>query len=325
MHLGEGLHLQVRELSGAPLKRSTFRSWSGASISARALCALVPALIAHGCAHPEVRARTVASEIRGPAVVRDFIALRKSSSRLSHMGLSETRLRGFSDKTIEDLYDAVGRVTFHLPDDSDSLALQARLLMEKVARGTRTERDLRDMYLAYVAARDFTAAKNLRTASPGVEFPFVPEILPPSKESANVRWRAYDILEEGEKARLLDLPLGTGSKVVVAMLTSCGVTERALQEILADAQVAESFRASGFLLTTRFDAKGVAKWRGHFGFEKVYVAAKAADFPGIDFRSSPHFYFLKDGKVVSHFEGWGKGDGYDTMAQLRDGLKTIAP
>lgn len=282
-------------------------------------------LAAFGCAGPESRALSAAREIQAPPVIRDLPKLRASSARLAEeLDRSDSRLHSFSDETVARLCDATARVTFHFPDDSRAVALQRRLLDEKLSRRIQTERDVRDMYLAYVGARSFGAAAEFRRKFPEAQLPFVPEILPPVAQASGGLWQAYDVFEEGAKAKLVDLPIGTGPRIVVSMLTSCGVTERAVKDILGTPEFAEKFRAEGYLVTMRFDSQGVANWRRHFDFGKVYLGSNAGSFPGLDFRSSPHFFFLRDGKVVYHFEGWGQGEGYDTSAQFREGLKALA-
>lgn len=282
------------------------------------------ALAGIGCAGPESRALSVAREIQAPPVIRDIPKLRASTARLMELDLSDPRLHRFSDETVARLCDATARATFHIPEDARAVALQRRLLDVKRSRRIQTDRDVRDMYLAYVGARMFEAAAKWRQDFPDVQLPFVPEILSSDAKAAGGLWQAYDVLEEGAKVKLVDLPIGTGPRIVVSMLTSCGVTERAVKDILGNPEFAEKFRAEGYLVTMRFDSQGVANWRRHFDFGKVYLGSNAGSFPGLDFRSSPHFFFLRDGKVVYHFEGWGQGEGYDTSAQFREGLKALA-
>ncbi|HBL17826.1 MAG TPA: hypothetical protein DD417_14025 [Elusimicrobia bacterium] len=277
-----------------------------------------------GCAGPETRVLAIADRIPGPGVIiRDPDKLDAVAALFGEEDLSEANLRRYSDKTIALLYRSLRRTTFYLPEQERYIVLLRRLLAEHLRRGTQTDDDVKNMYKAYLGARMFESAGDLRKQFPGLAFPATPEIVASSAMPEATRWRAYEISEGGGKAELTALPLGQGAKIVVVMFPGCSVAERALTEVLGDAEFADRFKANGLLVTERFDSVGVAKWKSHFNFDAVYITSKASDFPGLDFRSSPQFYFLEDGKVVYHFEGWDTGKEFDTAALLRKGLKAL--
>ncbi len=276
-----------------------------------------------GCVSREAGVRHIAGKIQDVEFVRRLVDISRPAARLRDSELAESRLRTYSDETIERLYQALAHVTFFLAEQHRYVRLQQDVLSEKTRRHTRNRGDVKDMYKAYVGARLFDEARELRSISPEGEFPTIPEIVIASGVPAMARWRAYDVSDLGRTARLIELPLERGTSVVLTMWTGCSVSERALTDILNDGEFAERFRAHGLLLTERFDAVGVEKWKEHFKFSDVYIANKASDFPGLNFLASPQFFFLKGGKVVYEFRGWSSHEDSRTRASLRRGMKAL--
>ena len=285
--------------------------------------ALIAAVIMAGCAGRDGRVLAVADKIQMPKTIRNLDDLRVPAASLSERDFSTTRLRRYSDKTIDRLYQSLGRVTFFLAEQHRYVGFQQNLLAEKIRRKTQTESDVADMYAAYVGARMFENAKDLRMQFPDIRFPDVPDVVVSSGVSKATRWRVYEVSERGNRAELAALHLDHGVKIVLVMLTGCQIAERAMTKVLADKEFSGEFRANGLLLTDRFDSVGVANWKSHFDFNNVYIVKAAGDFPGFDFLSSPQFYFLKDGEILYHFKGWGDGEGSPAPARFRRGLEAL--
>ncbi len=296
-------------------------------MSVRASLAVVAAAVVAvscGCAGPEARVLAVADRILGSErTSSDQLELKESAALLKEADFSPRRLAGYSDDAIDRLFRSVRRTTFQLPEELRFVDWQRRLLKEKVRRGRLIESDATDMFKAYLGARLFDSARAVRREFPGSKFPVLPEVAESLGIGDGGRWAVYDVSEGGEKVRLEALPLGTGAKIVIVILTGCGVSERAMTEILGNPEFAERFRAHGMLLTEQFDSVGVQMWRSHFKFGSVYIARKGSDFPGFNFRSSPQFYFLKDGRIVDYFDGWGDDEGLDATSRLGEGMKAI--
>lgn len=281
-------------------------------------------LVLSGCAGPEVRILAVADRIlNSERTSRDQVQLKESAALLREADFSPRRLAGYSDETVARLFRSVRRTTFQLPEEIRFIDWQRRLLREKVRRGRLIEGDAVDMFKAYLGARLFDSARAVSQEFPGAKYPPLPAVVASPGIGDEGRWVVYDVLEGGEKVRLEALPLGAGAKIVVVILTGCGVSELAMTEILANPEFAGRFRGHGALLTEQFDSVGVEMWKNHFKFGSVFIARKGSDFPGFNFRSSPQFYFLKDGRIVDYFDGWGASGGLGAISRLGEGMKAI--
>lgn len=282
-------------------------------------------LTAAACAGPETRVREAAAAIRQTdhkmGDVRAEIS--SASGRLRDRDMSEQLIRSYSDETLTLLHDAARTTAFYFPDRARFVAAQQSSLDEKIRRGKATEYDIADMYKAYLGARMFSSAESLRKRFPNERLPSAPEVVV-TAVVPNGQWRAYDLSEGWKKAKLMSLPLDDGPRVVMVMHTGCSVAERAMGQLLKDPETASEFRRLGLLVTLRFDAEGIWKWRDHFHFHEIYIADKADQYPGFDFNASPQFYFMNGGRIVRHFEGWDStGASENGKAGWLAGLRAI--
>ena len=281
------------------------------------LCA---AMIA-GCAGPEARVIKIADKIHTIAAKRE-INKKEMTAAAGHFKkehFSEKQLKDYSDKTLSALSEVSGTLAFYSPEQELYLTRQEKTFNEKVRRNNQVADDVESMAWSYIAARMFDKARKIRQQFPSASIPFIPPTITVDTGSSAARWPVYDIFEDGEKIELKELHLENGPKIVVSMFTCCSAAERAMAKILADPGLAPAFRKHGVLLTDRFDVKGILMWREHFNFPNVYIAYKASRLQDFDFNISPYFYFLKDGKVLSRAEGWGK----NSQQEILKGLEAI--
>lgn len=279
-----------------------------------------------GCVSPEARIGHVVQRINAadlaPADMKDL--LQESAFSLRDHHVSPEALKAYSDETISRLFEATRRVAFYLPESKRCLSMQERVLEEKIRRHIHTKDDLEDMFKTYLEARLFTEAGTLKKRFPDAKFPTGPDTIVYGSTSTEVGWRAFSISEGGRRAELQVLKLGEGPKIVLVMLPGCPVAEKAMTQIMEDSTLVEAFREHGFIVTLRMDSFGVAMWKSHFGFDKVYIVNQAADFPGFNLYASPTFYFLRDGRILDHFIGWGRKDRPDEgKAQMKKWLEVF--
>ncbi|PJA16221.1 MAG: hypothetical protein CO113_14870 [Elusimicrobia bacterium CG_4_9_14_3_um_filter_62_55] len=276
------------------------------------LISLVAILAAMGCTGGRRGVLKIADEIGRKELVRDASSLKESAGLLRESDFVKRKLARYSNEEIRRLYKAIGRITFYLPGNRRFVDFQRNTLDELVRRDNVSEHDLRKMYKAYVGARLFDRAARLHEDFPHVRFPFIPKVTPGIATASAGSNNVFEVTDAGKTARLRGLDLAHGPRIVMVMWTGCAVSERALDDILDDARLRPLFRDHGVLLTQRFDSIGVHNWQERFDFSNVYVARDANDFPDFDFLTSPHFYFLKDGKVVYDFDGWKENGGPDS-------------
>ena len=282
---------------------------------------IVCALTLSGCSSPETRTVKIADEVN-KEVSQPLFSEKKYDfvpGKLKDEDFSEKRLRKYSLKTLDLVYDVAETLSFYFAENMEYLSWQQNAFTEKVRRNDYTDYNIARMFWTYVNIRMFDKAADIRKQFPKTAYAIIPEEIVISTGSDTARWPVYDIFEGGKRGELKELHLETGPKIIMSMSPGCPVTERAMTEILADPEWAALFRKYGVLLTVKFDIDGVLRWREKFGFQDIYIAYKQSRIPEFNFTVSPYFYFMKDGKVLFSFRSWGKS----SSPKFLTGLKAI--
>jgi len=260
-----------------------------------------------GCAGPDAGVLKRADKIDKTASKPGYslAVIAGLAAGIKHEDFSAEKVKHYSDAELTRLYETLSGITFLFPEYDSHVALQEKVFQEKVARRIYNEHDTKDMYKTYLGARMFGKATEIKQQFPDIKFFSMPEKIISDNPAGATLWRVYNVPDEGKTIELKALPLDRGTRVVMVMLPGCAMGEAAMEEIMAAPDLAPAFRKYGTVITNRFNAESVALWKNHFNFPEVYLAYKASDFPGFDFHTSPHFYFLRDGEIVSQLEGWG--------------------
>ena len=211
-------------------------------------------------------------------------------------------------------------MSFLFPEKDLYISLQQETLNEKIRRGKHTDPEIKQMFTAYLRARIFNKAEALRNQFPSLALPVLPVKIVDNL-TENTAERAYRVSRDGKEAEMTALSLDKGPKLVMVMFTGCSVAEKAMKQIMEDPELSAAFKKYGILLTSSFDAQGIVKWKEDFNFSEVYIVNKISEFAMFDFRSSPDFYYLKNGRLVSKSYGWGR----NSKKELRKALGLILP
>lgn len=276
------------------------------------VCQIIASIVLiSGCVSPTAKKIRIADNILKSKFDPNLSEISDLAKGFRKSDFSPTKLSKYSDTEIGRLYDALFRITFFFPEQDIYLGMQENVLEEKILRRKHINYDVERMHKIYIDSRKFNKASNIRKRFPDIKFLYVPDTI---IESINgkIEYRVYDVSHGAEKAILKSINMSKGLKVVMVIFTGCAIAEESMEQIMADLELSALFKKYGVLLTTRFDTKGILLWREHFNFPEIYIVYKASDFPGFDFRTSPSFYFLRDGKVKFSFSGWNKPDEPDS-------------
>lgn len=283
---------------------------------------LAPLLLS-GCAGPERRSLRAADEILKAAAPPDLGRIAAGAALFRNEDVSAGRLKKYSDSSLSKIYDGLYGAAYTFPENTAYIQMQRAVLEEKLRRAKPAGTDVQRMHRNYVSARMFAEAAALAGRFPDMSFQTVPNTLD-DETAGKTKWRVFDFPAGGQTVKLKALELGTGQKVIMAMFPGCAVAEQAMTAIMAEPGLAAALREYGMLLTNRFSQENVELWKTTFNFPNFYIAYKASDFPEADFRTSPNFYFLRDGEVKFHFFGWNTQEGADSgPAQMAKGLQAI--
>lgn len=279
------------------------------------------ALLAGCAAAPEKRINFVLEAASVAEKKKDLGGMAELSGGIPESYLAPERLAAYPEPTLNLLFKTLKKISFYTPDSEANALKLEKAAKEKVRRGTFAAEDIEDMYSALLNARLFERARDLKERFPAIITEELPEIVVPEPAPAG-NWLAYELSGDGKRAKLRSLRLHRGAHMIMAMSPGCGVSARAVREIMADPALGPLFGAGAVLVSRRFDPAGVLETKKETGLEQVYIARKWGDFPGISFMSSPWIFFLKDGKVVSDMRGWAD-DGAHSLKRLRRGMEAI--
>lgn len=287
-----------------------------------AICVFMTGCTGHKVKITQLSEQIIKSTHKSP---HDLSEITTFSSRLHKYNLSEKKLQKYPNKTINRLYKALRSITFLFPDWNTDVLLQEKVLKEKIHRRVYNDYDLEKMYETYLAARMFKKAIGIKNQFSKVQFPSMPETILSDNPSGAKLWRVYDVPDDGKTANLKILSLEKGLKVIMTMLPGCSVAEKAMADIMEDSELSKVFKKHGAVITKTFNAESVSLWKSHFNLSNVYIANKASDFPGFNLSSSPNFYFLKNGKIIFQFVGWGGIDELkECKAEMHKGFEAIS-
>ena len=285
---------------------------------------LLVAGTSYGCAGSQARFTRIYDGIHSAEQRHDIATIDALSAEISGTDLAPERMAKYSDEELQLLYGALRKTAFYSPDNEQYVARQELTFNEKVRRGKAEEEDVERMVSAFLSARMFSQARELKSRYPKMELPEIPDNILPGSQPPTALWQAYAVSDGGKAIELKSLPFSAGPKIVVVISPGCGAMQSAMTNILADLELAPIFRANAVMITRRSDFAGVEEVKKQFNFPEVYVIRKSADFPGIWQQFSPYFYFLKDGKILHELRGWSDDDnGAHPKKEIRKGLAAI--
>lgn len=212
------------------------------------------------------------------------------------------------------LFRAVHAAYFYTLSDELIPDLEASFDRLRADSSERPE-ETRQMAAAFVASRRFERARELRRDA-GMEA--VP-LLEVQAEDAGTGPRVMRFLSQ-HKAVVEPWRM-EGIGLVVVAHPGCGFSRAALAAISQDAALRRWLSRHGMFLAPQEqteDLAAFARWAEANPGLRIRVTYRRDDFPFIDYWSTPNFYVMRDGEVVSRVGGWPRGR--DTLV-LREALE----
>ena len=84
---------------------------------------------------------------------------------------------------------------------------------------------------------------------------------------------------------------------------NCSFADVAIEAIMTTPELKKIFLEFGSIIGTEFDIKAQQTWKNQLNLDKIYCRFSKEEIKQIATESSPHFFFLKDGKVFYEFSG----------------------
>ncbi len=288
------------------------------------LCAAAAAVmgILVGCADSATTARSKAERVitiqrneRGGAEKEKSFLTAFAAFRPAE--LAPERIRSYDTRTLELLFEATGLVAVS-SDRPDLTTLMESMFDEAYRRGF-VRRDLvRLLHMRYVVERDWRKARALYARLKWKELE-VPEV---RDASAPITGPAvYDVSEDGKVLTLRPVDIVSHPTIVAVVDGGCHFSQDAETAISADAKLSQALVENAIYVDPSLhviDPDAIAESNRMHKY-KVRILYKGSAWPGLDFSSTPHFYFLKDGRVVHEVPGMDS----NIAAKLREGLAKL--
>ena len=291
-----------------------------------ALCSISLLMLTCACAGLQTDAADKAARIialdRNPDISRQERIPRelKKADRFVDADFTADKLHAYSPQTLKLLLKGLDTASFYSYGAAHYVSMQEKVFNELADRHLQTPEDIEAIFQKYLSARMFDKAKSLRSKYPDAKLWRIPEIVESNGHGKS--YGVYDISDDSRTATVKYLPIDSGPKIVIAALGECPVTARALKSVETDKDLLRVLQSNGMLLTMRFEPEGVAFFNAKTtAATRLYVAYTLEDWPGMDFTMSPTFYFLKDGKILHQFVGWGPDE--ESLRDFNKGLALI--
>jgi hypothetical protein len=281
--------------------------------------ALLPILTFTACCHlgrPPLKDRAEAIITLQRNEFESQAKIAKALRRISADELKPDRLRTYDTRTLEVLFEAL-HLADGMMDREDLVPAMEAIFVETFQNRSfifDMPKSLQDSYIQHrmwAKARD-NQMKNHVGDAPLPQF--VENEIPAGPA-------VYDVSEDGRTLTLRPVSLSSGSLIVSVLNPNCHFCQQAEKAISEDHQLMQAFSNSlnvyPAIWSLDLDDITKANKEGKFRYVILY---KASQWPGMEFDSTPYFYFFKDGKIVYKLDGWGPG----ALGKLKEGLKMIA-
>lgn len=209
-------------------------------------------------------------------------------------------------------------VFYHHDDDILDDAMSGLRVLEE--RRAARPGDIRAAYGLLVAGRRFEQARLFLATHPELDEPEPPRLLgwhSDAREAAEMRVGEADGTLEWASVDVAALP-----RILVIGHPLCHFTQDAARAIEADPVLKALFAAHAKWLAPQdqtTDFTTFRQWNAEHPDMPMTIAYRAADFPMIDRWSTPTFYFIDRGRVVSQVIGWPRGGRREEiLAAYRD-------
>lgn len=241
---------------------------------------------------------------------------------------NRTMLQSLTSADVAELFNVAYDTEF-LTDDPMYLRDMQLDLGALEHRNRASSGEYLEMYDAFMGARMFSQAREIRDTHPSYAMPPVPRFDDRSGEGNNGP-TVLDVSSDGNVITRLDYKVSVPALVVIVVSPECHFSQFGLHDIEADSRIGPVFAKHALWLVPPDNAStpiaSVVTWNKLHPRERMKLAYRYAEWPMIDRWELPTFYFFKNGKLVSQVIGWPRGGRKPAVmaALTRIGLGPVA-
>lgn len=231
-------------------------------------------------------------------------------------------LEAASDESVILRLRAASTAAFNEP--ADWILERYRAALEEAhARGIAEREHFRELFDIYLAASDYERAERLVRRFPDIEFPAIPQRIPPGpapSEDARRLWRIAD-----DPLRLEGFYLEPGApRLLIVSSPSCGYCRLAARALPDDGVLGPLMHEYAIWLVERSPANSYRRMLAlnrEFPEAPHYYVDDPADWPVPDFSSTPIFHFFDGAGIRETLAGWRGGS--EAMWAIARGFESI--
>jgi hypothetical protein len=230
------------------------------------------------------------------------------------------------DRELGRLYDSIRLVVvvsvnggLSEAEDRSLLQMLEQVVIELDRRKLAREEHFEGLYRAAIQSRAFDVIERL-ASDPRWNF-YERLVLAPEIASRSGRASVLKVLENGSLTRSeidLTLPL----QIVVVAHQRCRYAKAAAAQIFVSTELAAVFQRYATWVSPprgEIDVAGVDAWNSLYPFAPIGLVERLEYWSPIpDMRPSPTIYLLKNGQVMSRFDGWDD-ETANSLMRLLDG------
>lgn len=226
--------------------------------------------------------------------------------------LDPTRL---TDSDLTFLFRAAELVEFYSRDPAYLDDLRSALL-ELERRKIATDVQRTSFFRALIGLRQFDAARDYLTSNPGLQVEAVPDIQSPGEDSGSPV--VYVVGKAGRSLQTRYVDIDKGTRLVVVAHPSCAFSRRAMEDLEGDKELRPVLRHVLWLapVDQHLHLDEVSDWNLNHPLTPVVIARRLSDWPVFNDWATPHFYLLRNGKLVGEFAGWPKKGNREKLVQM---------
>ncbi|MBO4556182.1 MAG: hypothetical protein J5706_05420, partial [Elusimicrobiales bacterium] len=160
---------------------------------------------------------------------------------------------------------------------------------------------------------------------PYIDFPKLPDRLVYSKKMGKKGWRVFDLSKDGREATVVSSGFDKGKHIVMSISWDCSFADAAIEAIMTTPKLKKIFLEFGSIVGTKFDIKSQKIWKNQLNMDRIYCRFSKGEIPQIATDLSPHFFFLKDGKVIYEFSSvFSDEPSMGLLSRFDKGMKLIS-
>lgn len=224
-------------------------------------------------------------------------------------------LSSADDADLPFIYRAAELVEFYV-GNSSYLDDMRGTLQELERRKIATDDQRASFYRALIGLRRFKTAGDYLATHPSLQVEPVPKIGLLNQDLK--RPVVYAVADGGRSLQPRYVDIDQGINLIVVSHPLCAFSRRAMEALAVEEELRPVLQHVIWLapVDQRLYLDVVSAWNREHPTTPIVLARHRSDWPMFEDWATPHFYLLRDGKLVGDFAGWPREGNREQLVQL---------